>query len=214
MRKRIALCTTALVIVAGGTTAAFAIAPTPGHGAPPIPAAPSISVQPSHTATATPTIPAPSASPTPARSTGTAASGGPTGAPSTGTETGSNTGSTSTAANAGNSASPGTSTSTSTTSSTPTEPFPGIWDITSWQQYRTMQAAVAQGHQPWLTDPASVVAAWAASQWQPTPAVKKISTNVFQVTKPGTTTVYTIHGIVPDPGSGPAIWVITSITHT
>ena len=204
MRKRIALCTTALVIIAGGTTAAFAVSTTPGHGAPPIPAAPSISVRPSHTATGTPTVTATTASPTSGTSTGPATNGSPSGVPSTGT--GSNTGSTST--DTGTSASPGTS----TTSSIPAEPFPGIWDITSWQQYRTFQASVAQGHQPWLTDPASVVAAWAADSVSATPPVHQIATNVYQVTKPGTTTVYTIHGIVPDPGSGPAIWVITSIS--
>jgi hypothetical protein len=92
-------------------------------------------------------------------------------------------------------------------------PFPGIWDITSWQQYTAAQQSVEQGHQPWLLDPASVVQAW-ASQWNPVPAVRQIATDTFQVTKPGTNTVYTIHGTRPVPRGAAAIWVITSITHS
>ena len=92
--------------------------------------------------------------------------------------------------------------------------FPGIWDITSWQAYRAAQASVEQGHQPWLLDPASVVRAWAASQWTTVPTVHQITADKFQLTKPGTTVLYTVRGTRPD-STGPApIWVITAITHS
>lgn len=91
--------------------------------------------------------------------------------------------------------------------------FPGIWDITSWEQYREAQAAVEQGHQPWLLDPVSVVQAW-ASRWAPNLPVSKIADDTYRVTEPGTQVVYTIRGTRPDP-TGPApIWVITQITHS
>ena len=103
-----------------------------------------------------------------------------------------------------------------TTTATPSQkqaPFPGIWDITTWAQYRAFQAAVEQGHQPWLLNPPMVVSAWAAATWQPVPAVRQVSANVFQVVEPGTSITYTIHGICPDPKSSAPIWVITSISH-
>lgn len=109
----------------------------------------------------------------------------------------------------------GSSSAATPTTSTPTPtqaPFPGIWDITTWAQYRATQAAVLQGHQPWLLDPSMVVSAW-AHQWQPVPPVQQVSANVFQVVKPGTKVTYTIHGTVPDPKSEAPIWVITSIAH-
>jgi hypothetical protein len=93
--------------------------------------------------------------------------------------------------------------------------FPGIWDITSWGQYRSALAAEDQGHQPWLLDPALVVQAWASGLgWWPTTAVHQVANDTFQVTKPGAGVVYTVRGTSPDPGSGPAVWVITSISHT
>ena len=109
---------------------------------------------------------------------------------------------------------PAPSTTPSSTSPQGTEaPFPGIWDITSWQQYTAAQKSVEQGHQPWLLDPASVVSAW-AHRWNPVPPVVRITSDEFQVTQPGTTTVYTIRGTRPV-STGPApIWVITSITHS
>ena len=91
-------------------------------------------------------------------------------------------------------------------------PFPGIWDITTWEKYRDMQESVRQGHQPWLRNPSMVVQAWAA-QWQPMLPVRQVSANVFQVVEPGTSITYTVHGICPDPDSSAPIWVITSISH-
>lgn len=101
----------------------------------------------------------------------------------------------------------------SPSSVSPSSAFPGIWDITSWEQYRATQASVEQGHQPWLLDPASVVQAW-AHRWNPVPPVRQIKTDTFQVTEPGTNVVYTIRGTRPDPTGSAPIWVITQITHS
>jgi hypothetical protein len=93
-------------------------------------------------------------------------------------------------------------------------PFPGIWDITSWQAYRTAQASVEQGHQPWLLDPASVVRAWAGSTWGTAPTVRQIGSDTFQLTEPGGTVVDTIRGTRPVPTGAAPIWVITSIARS
>ena len=105
-------------------------------------------------------------------------------------------------------------------SSTPSQPpgentpFPGIWDITSWAQYTAAQKALEDGeHQPWLLNAAMVVQAW-ASRWNPVPTVHQIAADTFQVTQPGTNTVYTIRGTRPIPRGPAPIWVITSITHS
>ncbi|HET9168540.1 MAG TPA: hypothetical protein VFN97_03855 [Actinospica sp.] len=121
-----------------------------------------------------------------------------------------------TTATAGTSSQPRSSSpaaSATASSGDTSEPFPGIWDITSWEQYRKVQAAVEQGHQPWRLDPVSVVDAWAA-QWGPVNLpVRQVGPDTYQVVKPGTHVTYTVRGTRPDP-SGPApIWVITSITH-
>lgn len=94
-------------------------------------------------------------------------------------------------------------------------PFPGIFDITTWAQYRKVQASVAQGHQPWRLDPEMVVSEWMAGrQWLPAPAEHQVDADTFQMIAPGTSEVYTVHGTRPDPSSDTPVWVITSITHT
>jgi hypothetical protein len=137
-----------------------------------------------------------------------------TGAPSTTTATSPAPSRTGTSSSTSQPTTIPTASASATVSATASAAFPGIWDITSWPAYRAAQAAVEQGHQPWLLDPESVVAAWAAQKWTPAPAVHQIGTDAFQVTAPGTDVLYTIRGTRPDP-SGPApIWVITSITHS
>jgi hypothetical protein len=129
---------------------------------------------------------------------GVAAAAPPTAAPSATAPTG---------------ATPSTGAPSGGPSASPTAPFPGIWDITSWPQYRAAQAAVEQGHQPWLLDPEMVVQAWAA-RWAPNLPVRKVAADTYQVTEPGTHVLYTVRGTRPDP-TGPApIWVITQITHS
>jgi hypothetical protein len=88
--------------------------------------------------------------------------------------------------------------------------FPGIWDITSWQQYWGAQYAWNNGHQPWLASPAMVVEAWYRSQWHTAPAIRQVSADTFQVTEPGGR-VDTVTGTRPVTVPGP--WVITKITY-
>jgi hypothetical protein len=87
--------------------------------------------------------------------------------------------------------------------------FPGIWDITSWQQYWKSQYAWGNGHQPWLSNPAMVVEAWSRSQWHAAPVVRQVGAGTFQVTEPGGR-VDTVSGMRPVTVPGP--WVITKIT--
>jgi hypothetical protein len=87
--------------------------------------------------------------------------------------------------------------------------FPGIWDITSWPQYWARQYAWKNGQQPWLGNPAMVVAAWARSRWQTVPPVRQVTANTFAVTEPGGR-VDTVTGTVPVAVPGP--WVITKIS--
>jgi len=134
----------------------------------------------------------------------TAASVDATHRPSAATSTSSAASPSSAASHAGTASAPRSSASSA---------FPGIWDITSWQQYREAQAAVEQGHQPWLLDPVSVVQAWAA-RWAVNLPVRKLAADTYQVAEPGTHVAYTIRGTRPDP-TGPApIWVITRITRS
>ena len=88
--------------------------------------------------------------------------------------------------------------------------FPGIWDITSWQQYWGLQYAWNNGHQPWRGSPAMVVEAWYRSQWHTAPVMRQVSTNTFRVTEPGGR-VDTVTGARPVTVPGP--WVITKITY-
>jgi hypothetical protein len=88
--------------------------------------------------------------------------------------------------------------------------FPGIWDITSWQQYWEAQYAWNNGHQPWLSDPAMVVMAWSRSRWHTAPVIHQVAAGTFHVTEPGGR-VDTVTGTRPVPVPGP--WVITKITY-
>src|SRR5215831_13420930 len=91
--------------------------------------------------------------------------------------------------------------------------FPGIWDITSWHRYWAAQAAVEQGHQPWLLSPSSVVTAWAAG-WSGSAHVRQTGPGTFEVTRPGTSQAAIVTGTRPV-RTGPArIWVITHVSYT
>ena len=88
--------------------------------------------------------------------------------------------------------------------------FPGIWDITSWQQYWGRQYSCNNGHQPWLGSPSMVVEAWARGRGQTAPVIRQIDANTFQVTEPSGR-VDTVTGIRPVTVAGP--WVITKIAY-
>jgi hypothetical protein len=211
-RRRIAAAAASLVVVAGGGTALFQLLPSSGGAAPPLTiASPHTSAGATVTVTAIPTAPTPSMPSTPATpSTATKKSAAPP--PSTATSA---PGTTASAPKTPSSPATSRTPAKPPASSAESGPFPGIWDITTWQQYQQAQTAVEQGSEPWLLDPKSVVSAWAAAQqWSSTPAVQQTATDTFQLTEPGTNVLYTIRGTCPDPSSAAPIWVITSISHT
>jgi hypothetical protein len=88
--------------------------------------------------------------------------------------------------------------------------FPGIWDATSWQQYWTLQYSWSNGHQPWLSNPAMVIEAWARSRWNTAPVIRQLNADTFQVTEPDGQ-IDTVTGTRPVTVPGP--WVITKITY-
>jgi len=90
--------------------------------------------------------------------------------------------------------------------------FPGIWDITSWQQFWSAQMAFNEGHQPWLSSPLIVVQAWASGRWATEPAIRQTAPDTFAVTEPGTKKVVTISGTRPATAGTAQLWVITRIS--
>jgi hypothetical protein len=83
--------------------------------------------------------------------------------------------------------------------------FPGIWNITSWPRYWTMQYSWLNGHQPWLSNPSMVIEAWARSEFGTTPVISQVSANRFKATEPDGT-VHIVIGVRPVSVPGP--WVI------
>jgi hypothetical protein len=91
--------------------------------------------------------------------------------------------------------------------------FPGVWDITSWPQYWRFQAAVENGHQPWLLSPALVVGAWAHT-FSSQPTIRRTGPDTFQVTDPtdpvkAKTAI--VSGARPVTTGQAKLWVITRI---
>jgi hypothetical protein len=83
--------------------------------------------------------------------------------------------------------------------------FPGIWNTTSWPAYWTMQYSWLNGHQPWLSNPSTVIEAWARSQFGVTPAISQMSANRFKAIEPDGT----VHIVIcARPVSVPGPWVI------
>jgi hypothetical protein len=92
----------------------------------------------------------------------------------------------------------------------PLPAFPGVWDITSWRQYWSTQAAVEEGHQPWRTSPSLTVNAWAAA-WASHATVTQTGPDTFKVTKPGQVATVTVTRPV---STGPArIWVVSHVSY-
>jgi hypothetical protein len=91
--------------------------------------------------------------------------------------------------------------------------FPGVWDITSWQQFWQAQTAVENGHQPWLVSPAQVVRAWAAT-FSSQPTIRRTGPDTFQVTDPTAPVrprMAIVSGARPVTTGQARLWVITSI---
>ncbi len=97
---------------------------------------------------------------------------------------------------------------------TPPRPFPGIWDIRTWAQARAVQQAVDDGHQPWRTDPAQVVAAYTRAVLLPgsaQPLVRQVGPHTFQVRKPGGEVIATVQVTQPLRQGPGGIWVVTHV---
>lgn len=206
MRKRITVSATTVILLAAGSTAAAVQLIPNSHGTP---QTGQITITKTSARPTSPVSTAPTTPPAPSAGTSTATAPGgasTTPNPSTASSSGTSTG-TATGAGTNTAAAPGSTTSAGNTSA----PFPGIWDITSWQQYGEMQAAVEQGHQPWLLDPESVVQAWAAAQQLSSPTVVRLDTDTFRVTT-STGVLYTVDVTCPGAGSAAPIWVITHIS--
>ena len=95
----------------------------------------------------------------------------------------------------------------------PSPPFPGIWDVRTWEQAHKLQDAVDNGHQPWRCGPDRLVALYAEQVLGVAePVIHRVDTSAFTVTRPGDGVVATISLTQPFKGKPCGIWVITSVT--
>ena len=116
-------------------------------------------------------------------------------------------------------------TTTTRTTATPTttprpprspRPFPGIWDITTWQQAREVQEAVDNGHQPWRCGPDQLVSLYAQEVLHVVrPVLRRIDPSTFEVTESGRRMIATVKVTQPIKRDGNCdIWVITGATRS
>jgi len=92
----------------------------------------------------------------------------------------------------------------------PTKPYPGITG--TWQDAYMLQQAVDNGHQPWQTDPAEVVRAYAQGL-APTsvaPVVRAAGWHTYTVLK-NAKVIATVKVTQPIRQGLGGIWVITSV---
>jgi hypothetical protein len=94
-------------------------------------------------------------------------------------------------------------------------PFPGIWDIRTWQQARQLQDAVDNGHQPWRCGPDRLVTLYAQQVLHVAqPVVRRVDAVTFSVTRPGQGLIATVTVAQPIRQGNCGIWVITKVTPT
>jgi hypothetical protein len=96
----------------------------------------------------------------------------------------------------------------------PTPPFPGIWDIRTWDQAFELQAALDNGHQPWRCGAAELVARYAQQvllAGSAQPIVQQVGPHTFQVRKPGAGLVATVRLAQPINQGPCGLWVITGV---
>jgi hypothetical protein len=97
----------------------------------------------------------------------------------------------------------------------PSPPFPGIWDIRTWEQAREIQEAVDNGHQPWRCNPETLVALYAQQVLHVAqPIVRRVDASTFKVTTPGQGVIATVNVTQPFKQRTCAIWVITTVTRS
>ena len=96
----------------------------------------------------------------------------------------------------------------------PSPPFPGIWDVHTWEQAQELQDAVENGHQPWRCGPDQLVAMYAEQVLGTAELViHRVDASAFTVTRPGDGVVVTISVTQPFKGKPCGIWVITGVTN-
>jgi hypothetical protein len=94
----------------------------------------------------------------------------------------------------------------------PSPPFPGIWDIRTWQQARQLQDAVDNGHQPWRCGPDTLVTLYAQQVLHVAqPVVRRVDPVTFSVTSPGQGLIVTVTVTQPIRHGTCGIWVITKV---
>jgi hypothetical protein len=103
-------------------------------------------------------------------------------------------------------------TARSTPPQVPATPFPGIWDIHTWQQARQLQDAVDNGHQPWRCGPDTLVTLYAQQVLHVAqPVVRRVDPVTFSVTSPGQGLIATVTVTQPIRHGTCGIWVITKV---
>ncbi len=106
-------------------------------------------------------------------------------------------------------------TARSTPPRVPATPFPGIWDIRTWQQARELQDAVDNGHQPWRCGPDRLVTLYAQQVLHVAqPVVRQVDPLTFSVTGPGQGLIATVTVTQPIRQGTCGIWVITKVTRS
>jgi hypothetical protein len=85
-----------------------------------------------------------------------------------------------------------------------------LFPVQSRAQARSLQDSVDRGHQPWLCNPADVVASYASGVlgWS-RPNVRRLATNVYQVDHVGAFAVVTV--VRAFPGIANSIWVVADV---
>ena len=95
-----------------------------------------------------------------------------------------------------------------------TPPFPGIYEIRTWEQAYAMQDAVDDGHQPWRLSPAGVARSYAEAVLLPGPAqasVRRTNPHTVAVRDPNGTLIATVDLAQPVKRGFGGIWVITRV---
>ncbi len=107
----------------------------------------------------------------------------------------------------------GSPTASSTAPRVTATPFPGIWDIRTWQQARRLQDGVDNGHQPWRCGPDRLVTLYAQQILHVAqPVVRRVDPVTFSVTRPGQGLIATVTVTQPIRQGNCGIWVITNVT--
>jgi Immunoglobulin-like domain of bacterial spore germination len=98
-----------------------------------------------------------------------------------------------------------------------TPPFPGIYEIRTWEQAYAMQDAVDNGHQPWRLSPTGVASAYAEAVLLPGPeqaTVRRTNPHTVAVRDPSGKLLATVALAQPVKRGPDGIWVITHVDRT